>query len=165
MARSLNRRPSTASIEVGDDCAASSASTPAQMPGFDFTSNPSANGGLVNAVDSVSRERLRAGKVYVGTPGISIDDWAGPSERAHIAERLRNERQSAPVWVEDELFEGHYSHFCKQVLWPTFHYTLPTQRGLDQEHEAFVCYREVNRRFADAIMAEYREGDIIWIND
>ncbi|PWN42869.1 hypothetical protein IE81DRAFT_323008 [Ceraceosorus guamensis] len=164
--RSVGRRASVASMtDAGGESIISASSTPARIPRFDFEPNPSANGGLVNAVDSVSRDRLRAGKVYVGAPGISIDDWAGPIERALIADRLRNERSSTPVWLEDDLMQGHYTHFCKQILWPTFHYTLPSQRGLEQEHEAFVCYREVNRRFADAIVAEYREGDIIWVND
>ncbi len=70
-----------------------------------------------------------------------------------------------PVWLEDDDFDLSYNRFCKQILWPTFHYTSPTSKGLDNEHEAFRAYWEVNRRFADAIEDVYQEGDIVWIND
>ncbi|PWN51744.1 hypothetical protein IE53DRAFT_367797 [Violaceomyces palustris] len=155
---SLVRRPSTASIDsLNDDVSC--------LPPYDFVSNPSANGGLINAVKSIERERLRAGKLYIGTLGVETAGWLGDAEKDDIAKRLREERSSVPVWVEDDDFSSSYNQFCKQILWPTFHYTLPTSKGLEHEHEAFRAYWEVNRRFADAIEDVYVEGDIIWIND
>lgn len=161
--RSVNRR---ASIETfgGDDMAYTEAGTPV-LPPYDFVPNPSSNGGLVNAVKSLTEDRLRGGKLYIGTPGVSMQDWAGEGEKVHISQRMRRERDSVPVWVDDDTFEGAYAHFCKQILWPTFHYTLPTRKGLEHEHEGFECYRQLNRRFAQTIVSEYKEGDIIFIND
>uniref|UniRef100_V5GIT4 Uncharacterized protein n=1 Tax=Kalmanozyma brasiliensis (strain GHG001) TaxID=1365824 RepID=V5GIT4_KALBG len=153
-------RTSTASLEtVADD------DDDAALPPFEFISNPSANGGLINAVKSIERERLRAGKLYVGTPALSTEGWLGPSEKRKIEQRYMKERSSMPVWLEDDDFDLSYNRFCKQILWPTFHYTSPTSKGLDNEHEAFRAYWEVNRRFADAIEDVYQEGDIVWIND
>ncbi|PWZ01488.1 hypothetical protein BCV70DRAFT_75168 [Testicularia cyperi] len=156
----INRRTSTASLDTAADPAAGSV-----LPPFDFVTNPSANGGLINAVKSIERERLRAGKMYVGTPGIQTEGWLGPAEKRELEERYRKERSSMPVWLDDDDFDLSYGRFCKQILWPTFHYTLPTSKGLENEHEAFRAYWEVNRRFADAIEDVYQEGDIIWIND
>lgn len=156
----LGRRTSTASLDtVMDDDA------DAALPPFDFVSNPSANGGLINAVRSIERERLRAGKIYVGTPGLSTEGWLGPSEKRILEQKYLKERSSMPVWLADDDFDLSYNRFCKQILWPTFHYTSPTSKGLDNEHEAFRAYWEVNRRFADAIEDIYQEGDIVWIND
>lgn len=156
----LGRRTSTASLDtVADD------DDDATLPPFEFVSNPSANGGLFNAVKSIERERLRAGKLYVGTPALSTEGWLGPLEKRKIEQRFMKERSSMPVWLEDDDFDLSYNRFCKQILWPTFHYTSPTSKGLDNEHEAFRAYWEVNRRFADAIEDVYQEGDIVWIND
>ncbi len=157
----LGRRTSTASLDtVQDDDEVTT------LPPFEFAPNPSANGGLINAVKSIERERLRAGKLYVGTPGLSTEGgWLGPAERSHLEQKFMKERASMPVWLEDDDFDLSYNRFCKQILWPTFHYTLPTSKGLDNEHEAFRAYWEVNRRFADAIEDVYQEGDIVWIND
>ncbi|CBQ71131.1 related to alpha,alpha-trehalose-phosphate synthase, 115 KD subunit [Sporisorium reilianum SRZ2] len=156
----LGRRTSTASLDtVADDDAE------AALPPFEFVSNPSANGGLINAVKSIERERLRAGKLYVGTPALSTEGWLGPSEKRQLEQKYIKERSSMPVWLEDDDFDLSYNRFCKQILWPIFHYTSPTSKGLDNEHEAFRAYWEVNRRFADAIEDVYQEGDIVWIND
>ena len=156
----LGRRTSTASLDtVADD------DTSTALPPFEFVSNPSANGGLINAVKSIERERLRAGKLYVGTPALSTEGWLGPAEKRQLEQKYIKERASMPVWLDDDDFDLSYNRFCKQILWPTFHYTSPTSKGLDNEHEAFRAYWEVNRRFADAIEDIYQEGDIVWIND
>lgn len=162
--RSNNRRLSTASHDLvldEEECEEEES----LLPPYDFCPNPSSNGGLMNAVSSLPRDRLRGGKVYIGTPSISTDTWASDRERKDISARFYREKSSLPVWVDDDTFEGAYNHFCKQILWPTFHYTLPSQKGLDNEQESFRDYRRVNELFAEAILKEYKEGDIIWIND
>ena len=155
---SIARRTSTASIDTTAD-------GPSSLPPFDLIPNPGANGGLINAVRSIERDRLRAGKLYVGTIGIETGGLLGPAERRDLEQRYRQEKSSVPVWVDDDDFDSSYNQFCKQILWPTFHYTLPSSKGLDHEQEAFQAYYEVNRRFADAIEDVYQEGDIVWIND
>ncbi|PWN34299.1 uncharacterized protein FA14DRAFT_148630 [Meira miltonrushii] len=159
--RTCNRR---SSVETFGEEVVTEVETPV-LPPYDFIPNPSSNGGLMNAVKSLSNEQLRGGKVFIGTPGVATNEWAGVAEKNNIAKRLKDECDSVPVWVEDDTFEAAYAHFCKQILWPTFHYTLPTRNGLEHEHEGFACYRELNKRFAQAIVDEYKEGDIIFIND
>lgn len=159
--RAGNRR---SSVETFGEETMTEVETPV-LPPYDFIPNPSSNGGLMNAVKSLTNEQLRGGKVFIGTPGVATNEWAGDAEKNNIAKRLKEECDSVPVWVEDDTFEAAYAHFCKQILWPTFHYTLPTRNGLEHEHEGFECYRELNKRFAQAIIDEYKEGDIIFIND
>ncbi|EPQ30769.1 uncharacterized protein PFL1_01670 [Pseudozyma flocculosa PF-1] len=154
----LARRTSATSMDTFAD-------SPSGLPPFEFVSNPAANGGLINAVRSIEREKLRAGKLYVGTVGIDTEGWLGPAEKREVEMRYRKEKSSVPVWVDDDDFDSSYNQFCKQILWPTFHYTLPTSKGLEHEQESFRAYVEVNRRFADAIEEAYEEGDIVWIND
>jgi trehalose-6-phosphate synthase len=49
-----------------------------------------------------------------------------------------------------------------QVLWPCLHYAIPDapKSKVFYESDAFKQYVAVNQRFADAIVANYREGDI-----
>ena len=49
-----------------------------------------------------------------------------------------------------------------QVLWPALHYAIPDAPKTKSFYESasWTQYQSVNRRFADAIIANYREGDI-----
>lgn len=139
-----------------------------ELPPHDFVPNPSSNGGLVNAIASLSHQRQRpgGGKMFVGCPGLSSDEeWLSEKHRASLDRRFRDERSSVPIWVEGETFKGAYRDFCKRILWPTFHYTLPSDKALEGEHEAFEAYQELNMAFAHQLAEEWREGDIILIND
>ncbi len=48
------------------------------------------------------------------------------------------------------------------MLWPLFHHFLDT---MPLDPKGFDAYRRVNERFADAVAACYREGDVIWVHD
>ncbi|WFD30516.1 hypothetical protein MSPP1_001537 [Malassezia sp. CBS 17886] len=133
-------------------------------PGFHFLPNPGANYGLINAVNSVAVNELRSGKKFIGTLGIEMD-WIPERTREAIDARAGAEYDCEPVWLRDQDYVSHYHRYCKQILWPTFHYTLPSGDGLANEHEAFRAYVEVNRRFADRIVELYEDGDLIWVQD
>ncbi|KIJ64234.1 glycosyltransferase family 20 protein [Hydnomerulius pinastri MD-312] len=126
--------------------------------------NSHCNGGLKNAVDSV-KDRLSQ-KLWVGTLGNSTDGF-GPELRGSIDRRMREMCSSVPVWIPDGEFESCYDEFCHQVLWPCLHYAVPDapKTKLFYESASFKQYRAVNQRFADVIIENYREGDIIWVND
>ena len=122
------------------------------------------NGGLKNAIESVG-DRLRR-KLWVGTLGLNTDGFR-ESLRRNIEWRMREERDSLPVWIPDSDFQSCYDEFCHQVLWPALHYAVPDAPKTKSFYEsaAFKQYVAVNQRFADAIASAYNEGDIIWIND
>jgi len=49
-----------------------------------------------------------------------------------------------------------------QVLWPALHYAIPDAPKTKSFYESasWTQYQSVNQRFADVIIANYREGDI-----
>ncbi|PKI84992.1 hypothetical protein MVES1_000885 [Malassezia vespertilionis] len=131
---------------------------------FKFLPNPGANYGLINAVNSVGRDRFPNGKLFIGTLGIEMDS-VPDRVREDINDRALREHDCAPVWVSDHDHVHSYHHYCKQILWPTFHYTLPTGKGLESEEDAFRSYVAVNQHFADRIVELYQDGDVVWVQD
>ncbi|KAJ1655826.1 Trehalose-6-P synthase/phosphatase complex subunit [Dispira simplex] len=121
------------------------------------------NIGLFNAINACPRTARN--RLFVGTLGVSTDHVNKPTRHA-IASRLHQNYDTFPVFVTDQEMEGHYNQFCKQALWPMFHYILPEYpKSMGWEHEAWEACLAVNRKFAEAIVRVYREGDIIWVND
>ncbi|KAF9195349.1 hypothetical protein BGZ50_004725 [Haplosporangium sp. Z 11] len=121
------------------------------------------NIGLHNAVNSIQGQLSK--RIWVGTLGMATDTLTDRT-RGDIRAELALNHSSIPVFVHDHDFEGHYHQFCKQVLWPIFHYVLPDNlRSKGYEDGAWKHYVAVNRAFADTIVENYMEGDTIWVND
>ncbi|KAF8884515.1 glycosyltransferase family 20-domain-containing protein [Infundibulicybe gibba] len=121
--------------------------------------NPHCNGGLKNAVLSVG-DKLKK-RLWVGTLGTSTDKISDGLRR-NIDRRMMLQKSSLPVWIPDAEFESCYDEFCHQVLWPCLHYAVPDapKTKLFYESASYKQYVAVNQRFADAIIANYKEGDI-----
>ncbi|KAF8903066.1 alpha,alpha-trehalose-phosphate synthase [Mucidula mucida] len=154
--RSLSRRPDSVSSIVTAE--------------FHIEPNAHCNGGLKNAIDSVSlnasRPQLKR-KLWVGTLGVETDSWS-PALRETTSTRLKEGGyESEVVWVDDAVFEGCYDEFCHQVLWPALHYAVPDapKTKLFYESASFKHYVDVNQKFADTIKAVWQEGDVVWVND
>ncbi len=67
------------------------------------------------------------------------------------------------VWLTEEEYQGYYSGFSNEGLWPLCHiaFTRPTFRAADWE-----CYQAVNRKFADTVIEEAKTSNpIILIQD
>ncbi|KAH9990884.1 alpha-trehalose-phosphate synthase [Russula vinacea] len=126
--------------------------------------NPHGNGGLTNAVKSLEGRLKR--KRWVGTLGTNTDSFKEPLRR-DIDHRMAEEYDSSPVWIPDDEFTQYYDNFCHQVLWPCLHYVVPDapKTKTFYESSSYKQYVSVNQRFADTIVANYQEGDIIWVND
>lgn len=106
-----------------------------------------ASGGLGATLDFVHRQ------------GNSL--WFGSGSTGITAEQLRP-RGLVVVDLPREVARRHNDCYSNQVIWPLFHYRpdLVTFESAD-----FEGYREANRLFADAVAAQYRPGDLIWVND
>jgi trehalose 6-phosphate synthase complex regulatory subunit len=74
--------------------------------------NAHSNGGLKNAVDSVSTKLQRT--LWVGTLGTSTDKF-GDALRNEIDRKMLRQYSSLPVWIPDAEFENCYDEFCHQV--------------------------------------------------
>ncbi|EMD35685.1 glycosyltransferase family 20 protein [Gelatoporia subvermispora B] len=94
-------------------------------------------------------------------------------EKILTEHRMRDEPEDGkpityvPVWLEDTVAHGHYDGYCKQTLWPLFHYLLwqdvATEYASADTH--WPAYAKANRTFADRVAEVYRPGDLIWIHD
>ncbi|KAF9581007.1 hypothetical protein BGW38_002132, partial [Lunasporangiospora selenospora] len=121
------------------------------------------NIGLHNAVNSIQSQLSK--QIWVGTLGMPTDSLPDRT-RGDIRAELAVNHDSIPVFVNDIDFEGHYHQFCKQILWPIFHYVLPDNlRSKGYEDGSWKHYVAVNQAFADTIIENYRQGDTIWVND
>ncbi|KAI9481077.1 MAG: glycosyltransferase family 20-domain-containing protein [Benjaminiella poitrasii] len=73
--------------------------------------------------------------------------------------------QIVPIFL-DKKSHGHYEGYCKQVLWPVFHYLVQNSSQSSRlEKQYWDDYVAVNRIFADTIIERYQANDIIFIND
>ncbi|KAJ9133288.1 Glycosyltransferase family 20 [Pleurostoma richardsiae] len=124
------------------------------------------NGGLRNAAEAAAREGKLGEYTWVGTLGMPTDALEGTQQRQDIEDRLAAEFDMLSVFCSDKDFDGHYSHFCKQILWPVFHYQIPDNpKSKAYEDHSYKHYVNVNQAFADVIVKNWKRGDAIWIHD
>ena len=123
------------------------------------------NGGLINAISSAEShgviDNLDMKPRYVGSLGMPTDSLTA-SLRQKISEQLKKKPKSCiPIYVTDQDYEGHYTQFCKQILWPTFHHIVPDNPKSSLYVEtSWKHYMAVNRAFADVIVENYKPGDL-----
>ena len=66
------------------------------------------------------------------------------------------------VALAQEELDNYYYGMANRVLWPVSHYMV---QHLELEGAFMRDYRRVNRRFAEATLDEYEEGDYVWVQD
>mmetsp|Transcript_6377 Transcript_6377/g.19782 ORF Transcript_6377/g.19782 Transcript_6377/m.19782 type:complete len:833 (-) Transcript_6377:104-2602(-) len=102
--------------------------------------------------------------LYVGTLPVAID----PEEQDVTATHLKEQFGCVPVFIETDLKDRYYKGFCKQLLWPLFHYILPISplSASRFDLELWQAYVKANMAFAEAIVDEVvMESDFVWIHD
>ncbi|KAK2628299.1 hypothetical protein QTJ16_002945 [Diplocarpon rosae] len=124
------------------------------------------NGGLRNAVQAAVRNGKLHDKTWVGTLGMPTDALEETQQKQDIEDRLATEYDSLTVFCKDSDFDGHYTHYCKQILWPVFHYQIPDNpKSKAYEDHSWIYYVAVNQAFADKIVRNWKRGDVIWVHD
>jgi trehalose 6-phosphate synthase/phosphatase len=113
-------------------------------------------GGLATGLGGV---HARSGGLWIGWPG-HAEELTSDEERI-LAERYA-ELAVVPVSLSREEVQRYYEDFCNGVLWPLLHYLLGP---LPLEDIDFEIYERVNQRFADAVIAHHRPGDLVWVQD
>jgi trehalose 6-phosphate synthase/phosphatase len=97
--------------------------------------------------------------IWIGWPG---ETWRlSPDAHGALHQKLADERL-VPVEMTQAEIARYYDGFSNGVLWPLLHYQLDR---LPMRSEGWETYQRVNRRFADAAVANYRPGDFIWVHD
>ncbi|OZJ03923.1 hypothetical protein BZG36_03612 [Bifiguratus adelaidae] len=107
------------------------------------------------------------GSLVNGSTGDDMDLEDVPAQDIKQLEQfLRDKAKCVPVFMEASLSRGHYEGYCKQVLWPLLHYMMwNDSTGGQKEKEEWEAYVKVNERFADVVLNEYRDGDLVFIHD
>ncbi|KAL1327855.1 hypothetical protein HN51_037849 [Arachis hypogaea] len=102
--------------------------------------------------------------IYVGC----LKEEVHPNEQDEVSQILLETFKCVPTFLPPDLFTRYYHGFCKQQLWPLFHYMLPLSPDLGGRfnRSLWQAYVSVNKIFADRIMEVINpEDDYVWIHD
>jgi alpha,alpha-trehalose-phosphate synthase [UDP-forming] len=123
--------------------------------GEDLWTVTPATGGLVSAIEPVLRER---GGVWIGWPGI-----AGEIPQEPFAKATRNAGYKiVPVALSESERNEFYYGYSNEVIWPLFH---DLQNFCNFDPTYWQAYKDVNRRYANAIAHCAQPNDFIWVHD
>lgn len=116
--------------------------------------HPSA-GGLATGLNSLDKS---IEKLWIGWPGKTVDDGY---ERDTISLQFQQDNMF-PVFLTQEDIELFYEGFSNKTIWPHFHYFT---QFTSYEEKYWDSYKEVNRRFAKAVIQNLQEDDMVWVHD
>ncbi|KAK9052834.1 hypothetical protein SSX86_029464 [Deinandra increscens subsp. villosa] len=101
---------------------------------------------------------------YIGCLREEID----PKDQDDVAQHLLENFKCVPAFIPPDLFSKFYHGFCKQHLWPLFHYMLPLSPDLGGrfDRSLWQAYVSVNKIFADKVMEVISpDDDFVWVHD
>jgi trehalose 6-phosphate synthase len=119
------------------------------------------NGGLTSGLDGVMQ---KVGGTWIAW-GDSEADRAVVDEANQVSvppDGDEDQYTLQRIWLTQEEVDNYYLGFSNRVLWPICHGAL-TQ--VENEREYWEQYRNVNRRFADAIADRADENSVVWLQD
>ncbi|XP_058112275.1 probable alpha,alpha-trehalose-phosphate synthase [UDP-forming] 9 [Magnolia sinica] len=102
--------------------------------------------------------------IYVGSLKVDIE----AKKQEEIAQKLLEEYRCIPTFLDPDLQRKFYHGFCKQQLWPLFHYMLPIcpDHGDRFNKSLWQAYKTANRKFADKVFEVINpDNDYVWIHD
>ncbi|CAL0313171.1 unnamed protein product [Lupinus luteus] len=102
--------------------------------------------------------------IYVGSLKVDIDS----SEQEEVSQRLLDDFNCVPTFLPHDLQEKFYLGFCKQQIWPLFHYMLPIcpDHGDRFDRVLWQAYVAANKIFADKVMEIINpDEDFVWVHD
>ena len=113
-------------------------------------------GGLASALQGAE---LSADALWVGWPGRASEEIA--DQPALLASMQAN--GVSPVMLSRAELDGFYEGYSNSTLWPVLHYL--SGRARFNGSNWFPFYEEVNRRFAETVLAVAEDGDRVWVHD
>ncbi|KAG6473023.1 probable alpha,alpha-trehalose-phosphate synthase [UDP-forming] 7 [Zingiber officinale] len=103
--------------------------------------------------------------LYVGSLRVPVD--AG--EQDEVAQTLLERFRCVPAFLPADVNDKFYHCFCKQVLWPLFHYMLPFSDNVGGRHfdrGLWESYVLANKIFSQRVIEVLNpEDDYVWIHD
>ncbi len=122
-----------------------------RVPSFSSESNA---GGLAVALGAALEE---SGGLWFGWSG-NVAEAAGSVATVVDGDAFA----LATVDLSRAELRGYYEEFANRALWPLFHGRLDLARF---DHDSHAMYRQVNRRFADALHPLIETDDTVWVHD
>ncbi|HWY73811.1 MAG TPA: trehalose-6-phosphate synthase [Burkholderiaceae bacterium] len=116
--------------------------------------------GLVTAIEPVMRA---CSGTWIAHGSGSADAQAVDAHDRLLAPPGREEYTLRRIWLTEIEEQGYYYGFANGGIWPLCHvaHVRPVFREQD-----WLAYREVNRRFADAVISEARSEDpVVMVQD
>lgn len=102
--------------------------------------------------------------VYVGSLSVEIDK----EDEEAVTSELKARFKCSPVFLGEELKRQYYKAFCKQQLWPLFHYVLPMSPHSPGRFDPRLWqdYVKANKSFCKVVVEECAtDTDFVWIHD
>lgn len=125
------------------------------------------NKGKIKATPSVGGLATGMKSVHSGGESLWIG-WSGLSNK-EVPKKLEKEidkalaeHHCAKVSLSEKEVDGFYYGFSNRTIWPLFHYFLEYS---EFELDFWTTYKKVNQKFADTILENAKESDIIWVHD
>jgi alpha,alpha-trehalose-phosphate synthase [UDP-forming] len=116
--------------------------------------------GLVTAVEPVMRA---CSGTWIAHGSGSADAQTVDAHDRVLAPPGRGEYTLRRIWLSQEEEQGYYYGFANEGLWPLCHVAHVRPVFREQDWQA---YREVNQRFADAVVEEARSEDpVVLVQD
>lgn len=101
----------------------------------------------------------------------------GREDRERLDHQLSSGRYGRilPVWLSDASEEpedtillkdqGRWRRYAERELYPLLHYKQHGPTDGRSERRWWADYLRLNQLFADRIVADYQEGDVVWVHD
>ncbi|KAK8551454.1 hypothetical protein V6N12_040092 [Hibiscus sabdariffa] len=102
--------------------------------------------------------------LYVGSLRVDVD----PNEQDDVSQLLLDRFKCVPAFLPLDILTKFYHGFCKQHLWPLFHYMLPfsANHGGRFDRSLWEAYVAANKIFSQRVIEVINpEDDYVWIHD
>mgnify|MGYP006282157427 CR=1 FL=1 len=124
-------------------------------------------GGLTTAMNP---QMKKSGGVWIaygrGARDFDVVDSEGKVqvpdfEKTHPENQYTLQRLNFP----DAQYHNFYRGYANQILWPVFH-SFPTKAEMERENRYWEeGYLPANKKYAEAVIEAYEEGDTVWVHD
>lgn len=102
--------------------------------------------------------------LYVGSLKVEVD----PLEEDDVSQLLLERFKCVPAFLPPDIWSKYYQGFCKNHLWPLFHYMLPlsSKNGGQFDRSLWEAYVAANKIFSQKVIEVINpDDDYIWIHD
>ena len=115
------------------------------------------SGGLATGMNSIHSKN---DTIWIGWPGIASDNLNKKTKGE--LNKFLDKKKFKPVHLNKKEIKDFYYGLSNKSLWPLFHYFIEYSI-FDKDN--WDSYKSVNNKFAQCIIENYNEGDLIWIHD